>query len=73
MDNSGVRLWALPVVPFIIKANTNGVLLCPRVMFYIYGLIYYSLCAITCLIKAEIPVREEQSHKGNKSRGTQTC
>ena len=44
-------------------------------MFYTDDLIYSTLCAITCLIKREIPVREEQSHKGNKHRRrrTQTC
>lgn len=40
VDNFGVRLWALPIVPSIIKADTDCILIISRIMFYINDLIY---------------------------------
>lgn len=67
MNNPGVRLWTLLILPLTGKADMSGVL-----MLQNHALHSVSLCAISSLIKVEIPVREDQSHKGTKSIGAKT-
>lgn len=68
MNNSRVGLWTLLILPLTGKADMAGV----RIMLQNHALHRVSICAISSLIKVEIPVREDQSHKENKSVGAKT-